>query len=86
MIDLDIDVCILVEISNDNPKYPSGFRIECSGAVKNYYLASAELRDNMVKRIGKYCIQTNFDSKYLLQEQLGSGNFGKVILNHVYVP
>lgn len=84
MINLDIDICLIVEITNDNPKYPCGLRIDCCGATKEYFLASQELRNSLVKKIGKYCIQTNFESKYILQEQIGSGNFGKVRIRVVF--
>lgn len=78
MIDLDNEVCLLNEIKNSNPKYPCGFRIDCCGASREYFLTSPELRDSTVKKLGKFVIQTNFESKYILQEKIGSGNFGKV--------
>lgn len=78
MIDFDVDICVLVEIQNDDVLYPAGIRIECCGAGKQYFLASKELRDNTISKLAKFCVQTNFESKYLLKEKIGSGNFGKV--------
>ncbi len=78
MIDFDVDTCIIIETTNNEALYPAGILIECFGASRQYFLASKELRDNAICKFGKFCVQTNFDSKYLLKEKIGSGNFGRV--------
>lgn len=54
------------------------FRLEKFGKFHEFFLKDRKITNRWIQTLKLYCISSDFDIKYELLEEIGSGHFAKV--------